>query len=247
MAAHSEFPWARMLGICALTLLASTSFYTVVTKNAEAMVVPGGQRPGDHRQVHHAGKHRRAPGYVHLLGAVAAADPLAAADRFRLARRGFHFDGSGDGSDRLRLGFVHQSSRLRPRLADHAGVGYPRLVVFDSRPRHRHVAGGVCHRTILERHGRDAPQQAARRTAARAAGDGRSRVRICRRCMGGRLCVAPIEAGQASRAPYEQHLRHRGDGCRAQRPGRGRLPREGRQESSGSRTQALARGRRRDA
>ena len=40
-AAATEFPWARMLGICALTLLASTSFYTVVTKNAEAMVSLG--------------------------------------------------------------------------------------------------------------------------------------------------------------------------------------------------------------
>jgi MFS family permease len=38
---HTDFPWARMLGICALTLLASTSFYTVVTKNAEAMVSLG--------------------------------------------------------------------------------------------------------------------------------------------------------------------------------------------------------------
>lgn len=40
-AAHGEFPWARMIGICSLTLLASTCFYTVVTKNAEAMVSLG--------------------------------------------------------------------------------------------------------------------------------------------------------------------------------------------------------------
>jgi hypothetical protein len=45
MATHSEFPWARMLGICGLTLLASTSFYTVVTKNAEAMVSLGVSDP----------------------------------------------------------------------------------------------------------------------------------------------------------------------------------------------------------
>jgi MFS family permease len=44
-AAHAEFPWARMLGICGLTLLASTSFYTVVTKNAEAMVALGVSDP----------------------------------------------------------------------------------------------------------------------------------------------------------------------------------------------------------
>jgi MFS family permease len=44
-AAHTEFPWARMLGICGLTLLASTSFYTVVTKNAEAMVSLGVSDP----------------------------------------------------------------------------------------------------------------------------------------------------------------------------------------------------------
>jgi MFS family permease len=43
--AHTEFPWARMLGICGLTLLASTSFYTVVTKNAEAMVILGVSDP----------------------------------------------------------------------------------------------------------------------------------------------------------------------------------------------------------
>jgi predicted MFS family arabinose efflux permease len=35
------FPWARMLGICALTVLASISFYTVITKNAEALVALG--------------------------------------------------------------------------------------------------------------------------------------------------------------------------------------------------------------
>jgi MFS family permease len=44
-ATHTEFPWARMLGICGLTLLASTSFYTVVTKNAEAMVSLGVSDP----------------------------------------------------------------------------------------------------------------------------------------------------------------------------------------------------------
>jgi MFS family permease len=40
-----EFPWARMLGICALTLLASISFYTVITKNAEALVSLGVSDP----------------------------------------------------------------------------------------------------------------------------------------------------------------------------------------------------------
>jgi MFS family permease len=35
------FPWARMLGICAITLLGSISFYTVITKNAEALVALG--------------------------------------------------------------------------------------------------------------------------------------------------------------------------------------------------------------
>jgi MFS family permease len=45
LAARVEFPWARMLGICGLTLLASISFYTVITKNAEAMVVLGVEDP----------------------------------------------------------------------------------------------------------------------------------------------------------------------------------------------------------
>jgi MFS family permease len=44
-AAHDEFPWARMIGICSLTLLASTCFYTVITKNAEAMVSLGVSDP----------------------------------------------------------------------------------------------------------------------------------------------------------------------------------------------------------
>ncbi len=39
--AHVRFPWARMIGICAMTLLASICFYTVMTKNAEAMVFSG--------------------------------------------------------------------------------------------------------------------------------------------------------------------------------------------------------------
>jgi len=45
MAARTEFPWPRMVGICSLTLLASTCFYTVVTKNAEAMVALGVSDP----------------------------------------------------------------------------------------------------------------------------------------------------------------------------------------------------------
>jgi len=44
-APHAEFPWARMIGICSLTLLASTCFYTVITKNAEAMVSLGVSDP----------------------------------------------------------------------------------------------------------------------------------------------------------------------------------------------------------
>jgi MFS family permease len=44
-AASAQFPWTRMLGICGVTLLASTSFYTVVTKNAEAMVSLGVSDP----------------------------------------------------------------------------------------------------------------------------------------------------------------------------------------------------------
>ena len=39
------FPWARMVGICSLTLLASISFYTVITKNAEALVSLGVSNP----------------------------------------------------------------------------------------------------------------------------------------------------------------------------------------------------------
>jgi MFS family permease len=40
-----SFPWKRMLGICALTLLASISFYTIITKNAEALVGLGVSDP----------------------------------------------------------------------------------------------------------------------------------------------------------------------------------------------------------
>jgi MFS family permease len=38
---YGAFPWARVLSICAITLLASISFYTVITKNAEALNVLG--------------------------------------------------------------------------------------------------------------------------------------------------------------------------------------------------------------
>ena len=44
-AAPVAVPWARTLGICALTVLASVSFYTVITKNAEAMVSLGVSDP----------------------------------------------------------------------------------------------------------------------------------------------------------------------------------------------------------
>jgi MFS family permease len=43
--AHPQFPWARMVGICSLTLLASICFYTVITKNAEALVALGVSDP----------------------------------------------------------------------------------------------------------------------------------------------------------------------------------------------------------
>ncbi len=39
-------PWARLSGICAVTLLGSISFYTVITKNAEALVALGVSDPG---------------------------------------------------------------------------------------------------------------------------------------------------------------------------------------------------------
>jgi MFS family permease len=42
---YVQFPWARILGICGLTLLASISFYTVITKNAEALVALGVHDP----------------------------------------------------------------------------------------------------------------------------------------------------------------------------------------------------------
>jgi MFS family permease len=38
---YVDLPHSRLLGICAITLLASISFYTVITKNAEALVVLG--------------------------------------------------------------------------------------------------------------------------------------------------------------------------------------------------------------
>jgi MFS family permease len=44
-AAGTRFPWGRMLGICSLTLLASIAFYTVITKNAEALVELGVSDP----------------------------------------------------------------------------------------------------------------------------------------------------------------------------------------------------------
>jgi MFS family permease len=42
---YTEFPWARLSGICAVTLLGSISFYTVITKNAEALVALGVNDP----------------------------------------------------------------------------------------------------------------------------------------------------------------------------------------------------------
>lgn len=42
---YREFPWWRLIGICAVTLLGSVSFYTVITKNAEALVALGVSDP----------------------------------------------------------------------------------------------------------------------------------------------------------------------------------------------------------
>jgi len=44
-AQYREFPWLRLIGICAVTLLGSISFYTVITKNAEALVALGVSDP----------------------------------------------------------------------------------------------------------------------------------------------------------------------------------------------------------
>jgi MFS family permease len=44
---YTTVPWARIAGILAITLLASISFYTVVTKNAEALVSLGVSNPAD--------------------------------------------------------------------------------------------------------------------------------------------------------------------------------------------------------
>jgi MFS family permease len=42
---YEQFPWARLIGICTVTLLGSVSFYTVITKNAEALVALGVSDP----------------------------------------------------------------------------------------------------------------------------------------------------------------------------------------------------------
>jgi predicted MFS family arabinose efflux permease len=42
---YVQFPWGRILGICGLTLVASISFFTVITKNAEALEVLGVHDP----------------------------------------------------------------------------------------------------------------------------------------------------------------------------------------------------------
>jgi MFS family permease len=44
-AQYQQVPWGRIIGICAITLLASISFYTVITKNAEALVALGVSNP----------------------------------------------------------------------------------------------------------------------------------------------------------------------------------------------------------
>ena len=44
---YRVLPRARIFGICAITLLASVSFYTVITKNAEALVVLGVSDPAE--------------------------------------------------------------------------------------------------------------------------------------------------------------------------------------------------------
>jgi MFS family permease len=44
-AEYQSFPWWRLTGICAVTLLGSICFYTVLTKNAEALVALGVSDP----------------------------------------------------------------------------------------------------------------------------------------------------------------------------------------------------------
>jgi MFS family permease len=46
-ARYQQVPWGRIAGICAITLLASISFYTIITKNAEALVILGVNNPAE--------------------------------------------------------------------------------------------------------------------------------------------------------------------------------------------------------
>ncbi len=46
-AQYQQVPWTRIIGICTITLLASISFYTVITKNAEALVALGVSNPAE--------------------------------------------------------------------------------------------------------------------------------------------------------------------------------------------------------
>jgi MFS family permease len=46
-ARYQQVPWARIIGICAITLLASISFYTVITKNAQALEALGVSNPAE--------------------------------------------------------------------------------------------------------------------------------------------------------------------------------------------------------
>ena len=46
-AQYQQVPWPRIMGICAITLLASISFYTIITKNAEALVALGVENPAE--------------------------------------------------------------------------------------------------------------------------------------------------------------------------------------------------------
>jgi MFS family permease len=46
-AQYQQVPWPRIMGICAITLLASISFYTIITKNAEALFALGVENPAE--------------------------------------------------------------------------------------------------------------------------------------------------------------------------------------------------------
>ena len=169
---YTQFPWARLCGICAVTLLGSISFYTVITKNAEALVALGVSDPAGIGALSAIATIGVPVGTFIYWGLSRLPIPWLLFVDFALIGLGFSFMGRATDPTAYVWGSFINQVGCGLVLAQPAGVGHARSGIRHPRKGHRHVDCRLHHRSVPERNDHYRPQQTARRPAADPIGHG---------------------------------------------------------------------------